>query len=240
MSSNKKLAIFLKGLVAENPVLVLVLGTCPTLAVSNGVISALSMGIAATLVLVCSNVVISALRKIIPDTVRIPCYIVVIAAFVTAVQMLLQAFLPSIYDMLGVYLALIVVNCIILGRAEMFARKNGAIDSALDGLGMGIGFLLALLAMATVREVLGAASFAGIEIPFLKDFCIPILTQAPGGFLVFGILIAVVNAIGPAAGAQKRKSFSCEGCPSASLCGKVACAENAELVTPVNETEKEA
>ena len=240
MTSNKKLWIFLKGLIAENPVLVLVLGTCPTLAVSNGVISALSMGIAATLVLVCSNVVISALRKIIPDTVRIPCYIVVIAAFVTAVQMLLQAFLPSIYDMLGVYLALIVVNCIILGRAEMFARKNGAIDSALDGLGMGIGFLLALLAMATVREVLGAASFAGIEIPFLKDFCIPILTQAPGGFLVFGILIAVVNAIGPAAGAQKRKNFSCEGCPSASLCGKVACAENAELVTPVNETEKEA
>ena len=240
MSSNKKLAIFLKGLVAENPVLVLILGTCPTLAVSNGVISAISMGIAATLVLVCSNVVISALRKIIPDTVRIPCYIVVIAAFVTAVQMLLQAFLPSIYDMLGVYLALIVVNCIILGRAEMFARKNGVADSALDGLGMGIGFLLALLAMATIREVFGAGSFAGIEIPFLKDFCIPILTQAPGGFLVFGILIAVVNAIGPAAGAQKRKNFSCNGCPSAALCGKVACAENAELVTPVNEAEKEA
>ena len=240
MSSNKKLAIFLKGLVAENPVLVLILGTCPTLAVSNGVISAISMGVAATLVLVCSNVVISALRKIIPDTVRIPCYIVVIAAFVTAVQMLLQAFLPSIYDMLGVYLALIVVNCIILGRAEIFARKNGVVDSALDGLGMGIGFLLALLAMATIREVFGAGSFAGIEIPFLKDFCIPILTQAPGGFLVFGILIAVVNAIGPAAGAQKRKNFSCNGCPSAALCGKVACAENAELVTPVNEAEKEA
>ena len=240
MSANKKLAIFLKGIIAENPVLVLVLGTCPTLAVSTGVISALSMGIAATLVLVCSNMVISALRKIIPDTVRIPCYIVVIAAFVTLVQMLLQAFLPDIYEMLGVYLALIVVNCIILGRAEMYARKNGVIDSALDGLGMGIGFLLALLAMATIREVLGAASFAGIEIPFLKDFCIPILTQAPGGFLVYGILIAIVNAIGPKAGAQKRKCFSCEGCPSASLCGKVACAENAELVAPVKETEKEA
>lgn len=240
MSANKKLAIFLKGIIAENPVLVLVLGTCPTLAVSTGVVSALSMGIAATLVLVCSNMVISALRKIIPDTVRIPCYIVVIAAFVTLVQMLLQAFLPDIYEMLGVYLALIVVNCIILGRAEMYARKNGVIDSALDGLGMGIGFLLALLAMATIREVLGAASFAGIEIPFLKDFCIPILTQAPGGFLVYGILIAIVNAIGPKAGAQKRKNFSCEGCPSASLCGKVACAENAELVAPVKETEKEA
>ena len=240
MSANKKLAIFLKGIIAENPVLVLVLGTCPTLAVSTGVVSALSMGIAATLVLVCSNMVISALRKIIPDTVRIPCYIVVIAAFVTLVQMLLQAFLPDIYEMLGVYLALIVVNCIILGRAEMYARKNGVIDSALDGLGMGIGFLIALLAKATIREVLGAASFAGIEIPFLKDFCIPILTQAPGGFLVYGILIAIVNAIGPKAGAQKRKNFSCEGCPSASLCGKVACAENAELVAPVKETEKEA
>ena len=240
MSEKKKLSILLKGIIKENPVLILVLGTCPTLATTSSVIAAVSMGIVATIVLVCSNFVISLLRNVIPDTVRIPCYIVIIASFVTAMQMLLQAYLPSIYDMLGVYLALVVVNCIILGRAEMFARKNGVVDSALDGLGMGIGFLLALLAMATVREVFGAGSFAGIEIPFLKDFCIPILTQAPGGFLVFGILIAVVNAIGPAAGAQKRKNFSCEGCPSASLCGKVACAENAELVTPVNETEKEA
>ncbi len=235
MSSNKKLAIFLKGLIAENPVLVLVLGTCPTLAVSTGVISALSMGAAATVVLVGSNAVISALRKIIPDTVRIPCYIVVIAAFVTAVQMLLQAFLPSVFEMLGVYLALIVVNCIILGRAEMYARKNGVVDSMLDGLGMGVGFLLALLAMATIREVFGAGSFAGISIPFLSEYNIPILTQAPGGFLVFGILIAVVNKIGPKKGAEKRKNFSCEGCPSAALCGKVSCSENAELVLDTKE-----
>ncbi len=240
MSANKKLAIFLKGLIAENPVLVLVLGTCPTLAVSTGVVSALSMGIAATLVLVCSNMVISALRKVIPDTVRIPCYIVVIAAFVTLVQMLLQAFLPDIYEMLGVYLALIVVNCIILGRAEMYARKNGVIDSALDGLGMGVGFLLALLAMATIREVLGAGSFAGIEIPFLVDYKISILNQAPGGFLVFGILIAVVNAIGPKKGEEKRRQISCEGCPSASLCGKVSCAENAEITAEVEENAVEA
>ena len=229
MSSNKKLSIFLRGLILENPVLVLVLGTCPTLAVSTGIISALSMGLAATVVLVGSNAVISALRKVIPDTVRIPCYIVIIAAFVTAVQMILQAFLPSIYEMLGVYLALIVVNCIILGRAEMFARKNGVLDSVFDGLGMGIGFLIALLAMATVREVLGAGSFAGFEIPFLKDYCIPLLTQAPGGFLVFGILIAVVNKIGPKKGREKRKNFSCDGCPSASLCGKVSCCETSEL-----------
>ena len=246
MTSNKKLWIFLKGLIAENPVLVLVLGTCPTLAVSTGIVSAISMGLAATVVLVCSNVVISALRKIIPDTVRIPCYIVVIAAFVTAVQMLLQAYLLPVYKMLGVYLALIVVNCIILGRAEMFARKNTVVDSALDGLGMGVGFLLALLAMAVIREILGTGMISlaafGLEpivIPVLSEYNIPILTQAPGGFLVFGILIGIVNAIGPKKGAEKRKNFSCEGCPSAALCGKVACAENEELVSAVENVEKE-
>jgi electron transport complex protein RnfE len=147
----------------------------------------------------------------------------------------MQAYLPAFYEMLGVYLALIVVNCIILGRAEMFARKNGVVDSVLDGLGMGVGFLLALLAMALIREVFGAGSFAGIEIPFLSDYKIPILTQAPGGFLVFGILIAVVNKIGPKKGAEKRKNFSCEGCPSAALCGKVSCAENIELINDARE-----
>lgn len=245
MKKQKKLSILLRGLIAENPVLVLVLGTCPTLAQTGSVIAALSMGIAATVVLVCSNVVISALRKIIPDTVRIPCYIVVIAGFVTIVQLLMHAYLPDLYEMMGVYLALIVVNCIILGRAEMFARKNNVIDSALDGLGMGLGFLLALVAMATIREVLGAGSFAGIKIPFLQDYTLPILTMAPGGFLVFGILIAVINKIGPKKGAQKRKEFSCEGCPSAALCGKVSCAENVELTEitkpeiVINKEEKE-
>ena len=215
---NNKLAILLRGIIAENPVLILVLGTCPTLATTGNVISALSMGLAATFVLVCSNAVISALRKAIPDTVRIPCYIVIIAGFVTALQMLLQAYLPSIYDMLGVYLALIVVNCIILGRAEMFARKNPVLDSVCDGLGMGIGFLVALLAMATIREVLGAGSFAGFEIPFLSELKVPILTQAPGGYLIFGILIAVMNKLTEKKGGVKKKSFSCEGCPSAAAC----------------------
>lgn len=227
---NNKLSILLKGLILENPVLVLVLGTCPTLAQTGNVINAVSMGIAATIVLVCSNMAISALRKIIPDSVRIPCYIVVIAAFVTVVQMVMEAYLPGLFEMMGVYLALIVVNCIILGRAEMFARKNSVVDSALDGLGMGLGFLLALLAMATIREVLGAGSFAGLEIPFLVDYKIPILQAAPGGFLVFGILIAIVNKIGPKKGEGKRKQYSCEGCPSAALCGKVSCSENVELV----------
>jgi electron transport complex protein RnfE len=213
---NNKLAIFLKGLILENPVLVLVLGTCPTLAQTGSFINALSMGLAATVVLICSNAVISALRKIIPDTVRIPCYIVVIAAFVTLVQMVMNAYLPDLYDMMGVYLALIVVNCIILGRAEMFARKNTVLDSALDGAGMGLGFLLALVAMALIREVLGAGTITVIpgdpfKIPFLNKYNIPILTQAPGGFLVFGILIAIVNKLGPKKGEGKRKNFSCEG-----------------------------
>ena len=220
---ENKLAILLRGIILENPVLILVLGTCPTLATTANVVSAFSMGIAATIVLICSNVVISALRKVIPDTVRIPCYIVIIAGFVTAVQMLLQAYLPEVYEMLGVYLALIVVNCIILGRAEMYARKNGVVNSALDGLGMGLGFLLALVIMATIREVLGAGSFAGIALPFMEEFKIPVLTAAPGGFLVFGIVIAVMNKLTAKRGGVKRKSFDCEGCPTAHLCNKNGC-----------------
>lgn len=222
MKSNK-LSILLRGIIQENPVLILVLGTCPTLATTGNVISAFSMGLAATFVLVCSNAVISALRRVIPDTVRIPCYIVIIAGFVTLLQMLLNAYLPSIYDMLGVYLALIVVNCIILGRAEMFARKNPVLDSVFDGLGMGIGFLLALLCMATIREVFGLGSFAGIAIPFMESFKIPILSMAPGGYLVFGILIAVMNKLTANRGGVKKKSFSCEGCPTAHLCNKTSC-----------------
>ena len=229
MTNNKKLAIVLRGIITDNPVLILILGTCPTLATTTTVISAVGMGLATMAVLICSNIVISLLRKFIPDTVRIPCYIVIIAAFVTAVQMLLQAYLPAIYDMLGVYLALIVVNCIILGRAEMFARKNGVIDSALDGIGMGVGFLVALVLMATVREVLGQGSFAGMEIGFMQYVKIPVLTQAPGGFLVYGILIAVMNKLTEKKGGVKKKSFSCEGCPSSHLCNKTSCSEVTEL-----------
>ena len=239
MNENKKLSILLRGIIAENPVLILILGTCPTLATTTSIISALSMGIAAMIVLVCSNVVISALRKIIPDTVRIPCYIVIIAAFVTMVQMLLQAFLPAIYDMLGVYLALIVVNCIILGRAEMYARKNTVVDSALDGLGMGLGFLGALLIMAAIREIFGNGSFAGFEIPVLVNFRIPVLTEAPGGFLVYGLVIAVMNKITASKGGVKKKSFSCEGCPSSSICNKSSCGASEDAPAEITE-EKEA
>ena len=236
MSNNKKLMTVLRGIIMENPVLILVLGTCPTLATTTSVVSAFSMGIAATIVLIGSNAVISALRKVIPDSVRIPCYIVIIAAFVTAVQMLLQAYLLSIYNMLGVYLALIVVNCIILGRAEMFAKNNNVVDSVLDGVGMGLGFLGALLIISTIREVLGNASFAGLSIPFLSYFKIPLLVKAPGGFLVYGIVIAVMNKLTEKKGGVKRKSISCEGCPSSGRCSKSSCTENtAEGFKEVNE-----
>ncbi len=221
MKKNGKLSVMLRGILKENPVFVLLLGTCPTLATTTSVISALSMGLAAAAVLICSNIVISALRKIIPDSVRIPCYIVVIAGFVTVVQMVLHAYLPDIYAMLGVYLALIVVNCIILGRAEMFARENSVVDSALDGLGMGLGFTLALVLMAAVREVLGSGTFAGIELPVIKDYAVSILTMSPGGFFVFGCLIALVNRL-TGGRAIKKKSFGCAGCPSAKLCGKIS------------------
>lgn len=216
---NNKLKILTNGIIKENPVLVLVLGTCPTLAVTTGIVSAISMGLATLAVLVCSNMAIAALRNIISDKIRIPAYIVLIAGFVTAVQMLLQAFLPDVYDMLGVYLALIVVNCIILGRAEMFANKNSVVDSALDGVGMGLGFTLTLFVMSFIREVFGNASFAGIAIPFLEPFKLPILTSAPGGFFVFGMLIALVGIITNGE-YPKKKSFGCEGCPSAASCAK--------------------
>lgn len=229
---NNKLAIILNGFIKENPVLVLVLGTCPTLAVSTSIISAVTMGISATLVLIGSNLVISLLRKIIPDQVRIPCYIVIIAGFVTIVQMLLQAYLPDLFEMLGVYLALIVVNCIILGRAEMYASKNKPFDSVCDAIGMGIGFTLALLCMAFIREVFGNASFAGYKLEFLEPYKISILTQTPGGFFVYGCLIAIVNKISHGK-AIKKKSFGCEGCPSAKFCKKNSC-ENLEEGDVVN------
>ncbi len=224
MKNNGNLSVMLRGILKENPVFVLVLGTCPTLATTTNVEGAFGMGIAALVVLICSNMLISLLRRIIPDSVRIPCYIVIIAGFVTIVQMLVHAFFPELYEMLGVYLPLITVNCIILGRAEMFASKNSVGKSALDGLGMGLGFTLALCSMATVREVLGNASFAGNAISFLEPYKIAFLVKAPGGMLVFGLLIALVSVI-TRGKAPKKTSFSCEGCPSAGSCHMGACAE---------------
>ena len=203
--SNNKMKILTNGILNENPVLRLVLGTCPTLAVTTMAANGIGMGLAATFVLICSNVVISALRNIIPDQVRIPCYITVIAGFVTLVQMLVKAFVPSLDSALGVFLPLIVVNCIILGRAEMFASKNGIFDSALDGLGMGIGFTITLTIMGSIREILGSGTWmSGLDgiLPFLpKGFAIQVLpiepftimTSAPGGFFVFGALMAAAT-----------------------------------------------
>ena len=202
MSNNSKMKILTNGFINENPVLRLVLGTCPTLAVTTMAANGIGMGLAATFVLICANVVISALRNIIPGQVRIPCYITVIAGFVTLVQMLVKAFVPSLDSALGVFLPLIVVNCIILGRAEMFASKNGIFDSALDGLGMGIGFTITLTIMGSIREILGSGTWmSGLDgiLPFLpKGFAIQVLpiepftimTSAPGGFFVFGVLMA--------------------------------------------------
>lgn len=222
MKEKSSLSVLFNGIIKENPVLVLILGTCPTLATTTTVDGAFGMGIAALVVLVCSNVFISLLRKIIPETMRIPCYIVIIAGFVTIVKMLVQAFLPSLYETLGVYLDLITVNCIILGRAEMFANKHPVVSSALDGVGMGVGFTLALTLMSTIREVFGAASFAGISIPFLQNYKIEFLTKAPGGLVVYGLLIALIYVVTHGK-APVKKSFSCEGCPHAATCSSNAC-----------------
>ena len=231
---------FTKGLIKENPVLRLVLGTCPTLAVTTSVTNAIGMGVAATIVLVCSNIVISALRKVIPSKVRIPAYIVVIAAFVTIVQMLVKAFVPALDTALGAFLPLIVVNCIILGRAEAFASKNSVLYSAVDGLGMGVGFTAALCMMGAVREILGAGTFlAGIQDLLVLfgdsvfggwnglDFNnalgtvglspITLFILPAGGFFVFGILMATANKIAEGMGKPKAV-LGCASCPMAEHC----------------------
>ena len=222
MKQNKCLSTFLNGLIKENPVLVLVLGTCPTLATTKSLTTAFGMGIATMIVLICSNMIISLLRKVIPDNVRIPCYIVVIAGFVTIVEMIVHAKFEALYNSLGLFLPLIVVNCIILGRAEMFASKNNVLLSALDGVGMGLGFTGALCVMGAIREVLGSASIAGVAIPFMQSYKIDFFTKTAGGMVVFGLLIALVSAI-TAGKAPLKKSFSCAGCPSAGVCHTGAC-----------------
>ena len=218
--NKSKVSILTNGIIKENPVLRLVLGTCSILAVTTAVSSALGMGAAFTFVLVCSNIMISLLRKVIPGKVHLPCYIVIIAGFVTIVQMFMQAYMESLYNALGVFLPLIVVNCIILGRAEMFACKNSVVDSALDGIGMGIGYTLTVVLMATFREVLGSGTFCGLPVPWFSGNPIGIMTMAPGGFFVFGCLIALVNKISKGR-AIKKKEFGCAGCPMADSCGQL-------------------
>jgi electron transport complex protein RnfE len=230
--SNK--SVFFNGLIKENPTFVLTLGMCPTLAVTTSAINGLGMGLTTTAVLVLSNMMISALRNIIPNRVRIPAFIVIVASFVTMVELLLEGYLPSLYDALGIYIPLIVVNCIILGRAESFASKNPVIPSLFDGLGMGLGFSLALTIIGAVRELLGAGELFGIPVInniisiFLKDVQyvpISIFIMAPGAFFVLAALTATQNRI-------KRKLEACgkdvskiqSGCNSdCAACGDSGC-----------------
>ena len=196
MSEKKSLGkVFFNGIIPENPTFRLVLGTCPTLAVTTSAINGLGMGAAATFVLLGSNIVISALRKIIPDKVRIPAFIVVICTFVTMVQMLMQAYLPALNESLGIFIPLIVVNCIILARAEAFASKNPPIASAADGLGMGIGFTLALTLIGTIRELIGSGSAFGMNVLGASYEPMLLIVLASGGFLTFGTLLGIFNLI---------------------------------------------
>ena len=186
--------VFLNGLIKENPTFVLLLGMCPTLGTTSSALNGMSMGLATTFVLICSNIVIALLKNLIPDKVHIPAYIVVIASFVTLLQMLMQAYLPSLYASLGLFIPLIVVNCIILGRAEAFAAKNTALPSLFDGLGMGLGFTWALTLLGAVRELLGTGAVFGFTLlPSATNMLVFVL--APGAFIVLGYLIAIVNKI---------------------------------------------
>ena len=187
--------VFLNGVIHENPTFRLVLGACPTLAVTTSAMNGLGMGAAATFVLVGSNVVVSLLRKMIPSNVRIPAFIVIICTFVTMVQLFMQAFLPSLYESLGIFIPLIVVNCIILARAEAFASKNPVLSSAVDGLGMGTGFTLSLVLIGTIREIIGSGSLFGVRIMSAGYEPMLIFVLASGGFLTFGLLLGMINAI---------------------------------------------
>ena len=187
-----KLSIILKGIIKDNPTFVLVLGMCPTLGTTTSAMNGMGMGVATMAVLIMSNLVISCIKNLIPDKVRIPAFIVVIASFVTIIQMLMEAYVPSLYASLGVFIPLIVVNCIILGRAEAFASKNSPIDSILDGVGIGLGFTLSLTVIGAVRELLGSGSVFGFSLG-IADYMPLVFVLAPGAFLVLGYLMALFN-----------------------------------------------
>ena len=220
---NKYVERLYNGLIKENPTLVLMLGMCPTLAVSTRAINGIGMGLSTTAVLIVSNLVISLLRKAIPDEIRLPSYIVIVASLVTVTELLIEAYLPSVYEALGIYIPLIVVNCIILGRAEAYANKNTPLLSVMDGIGMGLGFTVALTLAGLVREVLGNGSAFGVRV--LPESWEPmgIFVQPPGAFLVIALFIIIMNAIGIKT-RQKKLVDGCDGCcancASASGCSK--------------------
>lgn len=205
---------FVKGIIKENPTLVGLLGMCPTLAVTATVKGSLGMGLSTMFVLICSNLLISLIKNLIPKSVRLPAYIVIIAGFVTIVKLVLARFLPPVSELLGVYLDLITVNCIILGRAEMFASKNKPLASVLDGAGMGIGFTLALFLMGTLREIIGAGSWFGLDIPFITN-PVTLIARPAGGFFTLGIIIALVGVI---TNKKPKMEAGCANCPSKDNC----------------------
>ncbi len=207
------------GIIKENPAFILMLGMCPTLAVTTSAINGLGMGLSSLVVLAISNVVISLLRKVIPDEVRLPAFIVIVASFVTVVELLMEAYMESLYASLGIYIPLIVVNCIILGRAEAYASKNPPLLSLFDGLGMGLGFTIALVIVGSIRELLGAGSIFGIALPGNFE-PIAFFVRAPGAFLVLAVVVAIMNAIGIKTRANKVVE-GCDGC--CAKCGSSSC-----------------
>ncbi|MBQ8781928.1 MAG: electron transport complex subunit E [Oscillospiraceae bacterium] len=202
-----------KGIIKENPTLVTLLGMCPTLAVTTMASNGIGMGLATTFVLVCSNIAISLLKNVIPKAVRLPCFIVVIASFVTIIEFLMKGYLPELYDSLGLFLALITVNCIILGRAEAFASKNGVFASMLDAVGMGLGFTLSLFTMGSIREILGTGHWMGIDLHLPATMSLFIMPA--GGFFTLGVIIALVNKI---ANKKPPQEIGCANCPNAKNC----------------------
>lgn len=208
---NKCVERIYNGLIKENPTFVLTLGMCPTLAVTTSAINGIGMGLSSTVVLVMSNLLISLLRKVIPDGVRMPAFIVIVASFVTVVQFLMQGYLPSLYDSLGIYIPLIVVNCIILGRAEAYASKNPPFLSVMDGVGMGLGFTISLLVLGVFRELLGAGTVFGVTVTPSAFNPIGIFVNAPGAFLVLAFVVAAMNAYGIKTRANKVVE-GCDGC----------------------------
>lgn len=237
---NRALERLYNGIIKENPTFVLILGMCPTLATTTSAINGVGMGLATTAVLIMSNFMISLLRKIIPDTVRMPAFIVVVASFVTVVDFLMEGFVPSLYASLGIYIPLIVVNCIILGRAEAYASKNDAFSSIFDGMGMGLGFTFGLTSLGAVREILGAGAVFGINILPEKYYePIGIFVLAPGAFFVLASLIAIQNKI--KLNAAKKRGEEATGCMDfdCASCGNHACTGRKNTVSQENEDAKE-
>lgn len=233
---NKNIERLYNGIWKENPTFVLMLGMCPTLAVTTSAINGLGMGLSTTVVLVLSNMMISALRKIIPDNVRMPAFIVVVASFVTIVQFLMQGFLPSLYDSLGIYIPLIVVNCIILGRAESYASKNPVIPSMFDGIGMGLGFTFGLTCIGIIREILGNGSIFDVTITPLNDFHITLFGLAPGAFFVLAILVAIMNVVRKKMAEAGKPLAEPSGCITGDCAG---CGMKAECSGLSNDEKKE-